>query len=134
MPIICTTARPSRRAFLVSASSAALAVAQPNLVTAETASGKIRGVDRGGIKCFLGVPYGASTAGANRFVPPKRPAPWAGIRDCVEWGPSAPQSTTLAARIAQGIAPAESLSYNTKLGILNSQVANARRAERENPN
>ncbi len=42
-------------------------------VTAETTHGKIRGVDNNGIKIFKGIPYGASTAGANRFMaPPSR--------------------------------------------------------------
>jgi len=48
----------------------------------ETAYGKVRG-ERGvggGYK-FLCVPYGASTTGEGRFMPPKPPAPWAGVRE-----------------------------------------------------
>jgi para-nitrobenzyl esterase len=66
--------------------------AQTNFVTAETAYGKIRGVDSGGIKIFKGVPYGASTAGKNRFMPPVDPAKWTGVRDALEFGRSAPQT------------------------------------------
>ena len=62
-----------------------------NYVVAETAFGKIRGVDNGGIKIFKGIPYGASTAGANRFMPPAEPADWTGVRDALAYGPSAPQ-------------------------------------------
>ena len=60
-------------------------------VEAETAFGRIRGVDANGIKTFKGVPYGASTAGRNRFRPPVDPAAWTGARDALAWGASAPQ-------------------------------------------
>ena len=62
-----------------------------NFVTAETAFGKIRGIDNGGIKIFKGIPYGASTAGSNRFMAPAEPADWSGVRDALEYGHSAPQ-------------------------------------------
>jgi len=61
----------------------------------DTAYGKIRGIDRNGVKVFLGVPYGADTGGANRWLPPKPPAQWTGVKDCLSYGPLAPQSTTL---------------------------------------
>ena len=60
-------------------------------VVAETAFGKIRGVDNNGIKTFKGIPYGASTAGSNRFMAPAEPADWGGVRDALEYGHSAPQ-------------------------------------------
>jgi para-nitrobenzyl esterase len=60
-------------------------------VIAETAFGKIRGVDNNGIKIFKGIPYGASTAGTNRFMPPADPADWSGVRDALAYGHSAPQ-------------------------------------------
>ena len=58
---------------------------------AETAFGKIRGIDNNGIKIFKAIPYGANTAGANRFMPPAEPADWSGVRDALAYGPSAPQ-------------------------------------------
>jgi para-nitrobenzyl esterase len=58
---------------------------------AETAYGRLRGYTVGGVHAFLGVPYGADTAGANRFMPPQRPAAWTGVRDAVALGLRAPQ-------------------------------------------
>ena len=57
----------------------------------QTTSGKIRGRSHDGVATFLGVPYGASTGGANRFLPPRRPAPWRGVRDALELGSPCPQ-------------------------------------------
>ena len=58
---------------------------------ANTKYGKIRGTANGSVKVFKGVPYGASTAGANRFMPPKPPEPWSGVRDTVAYGDRSPQ-------------------------------------------
>ena len=65
--------------------------ADPDYVFADTAFGRVRGVDVQGIKTFKGIPYGASTAGKNRFMPPAAPAKWTGVRDALAYGPSAPQ-------------------------------------------
>ena len=62
-----------------------------NYVIAETAFGKLRGVDNAGIKIFKGIPYGANTSGGNRFMPPAEPADWSGVRDALQYGQSAPQ-------------------------------------------
>jgi para-nitrobenzyl esterase len=63
----------------------------PSTVEAETAHGRVRGADVAGIKTFQGIPYGASTAGKNRFMPPVAPAEWTGVRDALQYGHSAPQ-------------------------------------------
>jgi para-nitrobenzyl esterase len=57
----------------------------------QTSAGRIRGAVRFGVNQFFGVPYGASTGGANRFQPPVAPTPWSGVRDCLRVGNRSPQ-------------------------------------------
>src|SRR5215469_4010531 len=60
----------------------------------ETTNGKVRGMTAAGVSIFRGVPYGASTAGKNRFMPPVAVQPWVGVRDAFDYGPSAPQNAS----------------------------------------
>ena len=57
----------------------------------ETANGKLRGLTSGGVQIFRGIPYAASTAGRNRFMPPQPVEPWAGVREALHWSEVAPQ-------------------------------------------
>jgi para-nitrobenzyl esterase len=58
----------------------------------ETASGLVRGLTSGGVHVFKGIPYGASTAGANRFMPPRKPEPWTDVRDALVYAGRSPQA------------------------------------------
>jgi para-nitrobenzyl esterase len=58
----------------------------------ETVSGRVKGVTSDGAHIFKGIPYGASTAGANRFMPPRKPEPWAGVREAVAYAGRSPQA------------------------------------------
>ena len=62
-----------------------------NIAVAQTEYGKVRGYQLRGIYHFLGMPYGADTSGANRFMPPQKPKPWADVYPALWWGNSAPQ-------------------------------------------
>ncbi len=72
-------------------STGAPAVATASSTEVETAYGRVKGAVNDGIFSFRGVPYGGSTAGAGRFMPPSRPTPWTGVRDAIELGQRAPQ-------------------------------------------
>ena len=90
----------SRRGFLIGSGSLALAgcVTSPtpasvtNIV--ETAQGKYQGTRLGGVQVFKGMRYGASTGGANRFLPPRPAETFAGVRDALAYEPSAPQAVS----------------------------------------
>ena len=63
-----------------------------NIAVANTEYGKVRGYTLRGIHYFLGMPYGADTSGANRFMPPQKPKPWTDVYPALWWGNSAPQN------------------------------------------
>ena len=59
---------------------------------AETTSGKVLGLIEEQTLAFRTIPYAASTAGPNRFLPPQPPAAWSGTRDCRAFAGKAPQA------------------------------------------
>ncbi len=63
-----------------------------NIAVASTSFGKVRGFVLRGINTFLGIPYGADTSGANRFMPPQKPKAWTEVLPTVWWPNTAPQN------------------------------------------
>jgi para-nitrobenzyl esterase len=53
--------------------------------------GQLRGSEKDGILSFKGIPYAAAPFGANRFAAPAVAPSWSGVRDAVEYGPTAPK-------------------------------------------
>jgi para-nitrobenzyl esterase len=64
----------------------------PLFFDVETTNGAVRGMANTGIKAFRGIPYGADTGGKNRFMPPRKPAAWTGVRSAMGYGPISPQT------------------------------------------
>lgn len=64
-----------------------------DIAIASTQYGKVKGFILNDVYTFLGIPYGATTAGEGRFMPPQEPEPWDGILPTVFYGDSAPQKT-----------------------------------------
>src|SRR5690554_3848792 len=86
-----------RRTFIRNGAGAALALGALPLVSlgqdrrlatvggiARTRAGRVRGLLRDGVHQFWCVPYGAPTSNENRFMPPRPPAPWSGVKDHFE--------------------------------------------------
>ncbi|MEQ1885782.1 MAG: carboxylesterase family protein [Bryobacteraceae bacterium] len=60
-------------------------------VIAETTNGRVSGYIDGSVRTFKGIPYGAPTSGAARFLPPQKPKPWAGVLNTRDLPPRCPQ-------------------------------------------
>jgi len=132
----------SRRSFIRHSVLACAAAALPSgyaqsneADVVETTAGKVRGARVGGICTFKRIPYGASTAGTNRFMPPKAPVAWAGVRDVFELGPQClqrrgrtpstqrppndPEFSKEIAFVHQGISPTGLIVYSEDCLALN---------------
>lgn len=66
-------------------------LARKDVAVAATESGKVAGYVARGIFAFKGIPYAASADGQMRFMPPRKPPPWSGIRSSRQFGPICPQ-------------------------------------------
>ncbi|MGA2550568.1 MAG: carboxylesterase family protein [Burkholderiaceae bacterium] len=98
----CDVVSPGRRRALQSAALGLGTLAAPWILTrgahaaaslpvVETRSGKIQGEEIDGVEVFKAIPYGDSTSGANRFLPPRPVQPWSGVKPTRAFGASAPQ-------------------------------------------
>jgi para-nitrobenzyl esterase len=67
-------------------------VSTPRSAIAKTQYGKVRGFVDGGVITFKGVPYGQTTAGANRWLPAKPPTPWTDEFPALIYGANCPQN------------------------------------------
>jgi para-nitrobenzyl esterase len=59
-----------------------------------TSYGVLQGISAGPVVSFKGIPYAASTAGANRFLPPQKPEAWTGVREAFAQSVVCPQQPT----------------------------------------
>jgi len=66
-------------------------IARAGTAVVEIESGKIAGAIIRRIYSFKGIPYGATTAGENRFRPAQKPKPWTGIRSSRHYSYVCPQ-------------------------------------------
>ncbi|HYP79644.1 MAG TPA: carboxylesterase family protein [Steroidobacteraceae bacterium] len=118
--------RVSRREVLAGASAALAVAATVRAASAdpvvETTFGKVRGAraEAGGYRFFC-VPYGASTAGEGRFMPPRPPAPWSGVRDAPKQAIIAPQINPKAVPAPAGSARAAISGIGSEAGSLESE-------------
>jgi para-nitrobenzyl esterase len=93
-------------------SGASHSLAQGAQPIVETTAGRIRGTVERGVYVFKGVPYGDDTSGPNRFMPPKPPKPWAGVKDTIAYGPQAPQGN------GAPVTPPAPRKYTSPIGAL----------------
>jgi len=63
----------------------------------EISSGKLRGTIIENVAAFKAVPYAEPPTDAHRFLPPRAPTPWPGIRDATAYAGRAPQAGLRAA-------------------------------------
>ena len=81
-----------RFAFLLTAGLLLTACMRPESAPVVSVDrGKLQGVRFGDVAAFKGIPYAASTAGENRWRPPRPVAAWNGIRSAENYGPFCPQ-------------------------------------------
>jgi len=87
-----------RRGYLsaaaVIATATGVAAASPSRAAdliVQTKQGKLEGQPSKSAYSFLGIHYGADTGGTNRFLPPKPPESWSGVKKADQMGNRCPQ-------------------------------------------
>ena len=105
----------------LAASAAHAAGSVPSEPVVETTGGKVRGVRRDGAYVFTCLPYGATTAGEGRFMPPKPVVPWAGVRSEPTQRVIAPQVDPNAPAAAPGSPSAAVSGIGSEAGSLENE-------------
>ncbi len=62
-----------------------------NSLLVATLQGIVEGRRRDGVRCWRGIRYAAAPTGAHRFLAPRPPPGWSGVRQADRFGPGAPQ-------------------------------------------
>ncbi len=73
-------------------------------VDVDTTHGTLRGEWHDDIAHFAGIPFAAPPVGDLRFLPPRPPAPWSGVRDALDPSPVAPQNPSIMEALFEGSA------------------------------
>jgi para-nitrobenzyl esterase len=82
----------SSAALVATAVSVGAAAPSPGAdLIVQTKQGKLEGQASKSAYSFLGIHYGADTGGKNRFLPPKAPASWSGVKKADQMGNRCPQ-------------------------------------------
>ena len=58
----------------------------------DTETGVVEGIRDEGVLVYRGIPFAATTAGQNRWRPPRPAKAWEGVRSATEFGPICPQN------------------------------------------
>jgi para-nitrobenzyl esterase len=91
-------------------------------VIVETAGSKVKGRSERGVNIFKGIPYGGPVDGPGRFAPPCKPQSWPGVRDVLEYGPTAmqdPDAIALSPELVALLPVREAIPMNENCLVLN---------------
>jgi len=77
-------------------SNGTVLISSSSKTVVETDAGKVRGYIERGVWVFRGIPYAEPAGGENRFLPPVKVKPWAGVRSCLTYGPGCPSGINIA--------------------------------------
>lgn len=80
--------------------------AEPVKIHSGLISGEVLDSSKG-LQAFRGIPFAAPPVGDLRWRPPQDVAPWDGVRECVEFGPVAPQSPGLTGLVGDPLPPSD---------------------------